>query len=126
MPVPTLPEKMKHRIAQMALLAVLAELCPWQMSIPTPLMIYIGVSVMPGHRFSSFAICSFKNQDTVEKKMWKKLLQLQAPVLQSLGCLPNLALIFLCVMMQFLITHLITFFASYLPHSSIRQACWGR
>lgn len=64
-------EKMrtKHIIAQMALLAALAELCPWQTSIPAPLMICIGVGVMPGLRFSSFAICSFKNQETAEKNM---------------------------------------------------------
>lgn len=57
----------------MALPAALAELCPWQTSIPAPLMICAGVGVMPGHRFSSFASCSFKNQGTAEKKMWKKI-----------------------------------------------------
>lgn len=64
----------KHIIAQMALPAALAELCPWQTSIPAPLMICAGVSVMPGHRFSSFASCNFKNQETAEKNMEKNYL----------------------------------------------------
>lgn len=53
------------------------------MSILAPLVICVGVGVMPGHGISTFAIYSFKNQETKQKTVEKKLLEFQTQILQS-------------------------------------------